>query len=391
MHVISHRPTPRDWKMDASSDSTSPQADSGTQIALVPILGGGNDVWSVRLSDDLFSLHASDGRLVMMLPREDAARHVRFDHDLFRGHTLSVMLHEGLKSYRFRCPNDVARRLLDWLPLRPQADLERERIASGVLVTLLGCIHLLFQGQLFWGWGVIFVAIGLSGVLYPRRMMTLLSGVALLAMGFLLLFIAVMLGLDDALASARAPTAAAGGLVLLWSIQFFARLSINHQLKRPLPEPLALQPGARHASRLVRKVALAAVFFGLLFAAYAIVVHLKAAGSEPHSTLFNDVVIFGGLSALSLFSAVVLFLRQQPPYQEAKLTAQLLIIVAVLYAWGLAAGLSLGKPFAFSEGILASGLLRFEQPHVWAPLIVLLLLFNRWFLAAADREAQEEL
>jgi hypothetical protein len=352
-------------------------------LRLRTVHGQGQEVWTAQLSDGLFVLNAPDGRLVMMLPLEAAAKHIRFQRDLLHGQTLRVNVLEGLKAHVFKLSPEDVEALLRWLPHRGSEELTQEVRLYGMALVLLGAAHLLFQDLLYWGWGLAFTGAGVAAVLHAKRRMFAVNGTILAFIGLMLLFATPF---PDTSATAHLVYTVLGSLLLLWAVQQFSLLGPHHRLRTVHDaQRESLSPGRRHRSRLVQAVAVCAVLLALVFSIYATALFFT---SQRGTAPANDFIIFGGLAALFAFSAVVLFLRRYPPYLEAKIVAQLMIATAVLYAWGLTAGYALGDPLAFSRGMLAAGLLRFEEPYVWAPLIVLLLLFGRWFIQAADRDAE---
>ncbi|MBI2432021.1 MAG: hypothetical protein HYV26_04040 [Candidatus Hydrogenedentes bacterium] len=359
---------------------------SSTTLQLRPVGGPHGEVWTAELADGLVSVYGPDGHLVLMLPSEEATKHVRFQRDLIHGRTIRVMVLEGLKALTFKASKEDTQALLHWLPQRDRAEREQEVRMYGVALILLGAAHLLFQDLLEWRWGLAFVGVGAAAVVWPRWKVYALNGVMLGCAGLALLFVAAPVTAAQQL---RLMYTALGSLLLLWAIQQFSLLSAHHRLRTLYDAHRAsLSTGERHHSRLVQVVAVCAILFAVVFGCYAGGLYWAA---RTGGAALGDLVIFGGLSVLMVFSGVVLFLRRYPPYLEAKITAQMLIVVAVLYAWGLAAGFAQGMPFAFSRGILAAGLLTFEQPYVWAPLIVLVLLFDRWFVTAVEREVHREI
>lgn len=364
-------------------DATYPTAPQKRDIILQLRTTKGNDLWKVQLGDGLFSLYAPSDRLVMMVPIEQATSYLRIHRDLLHGETLRVSMLEGLKFHTFKVSKLDHAELFAWLPRRAPEYLAKEVRLYGVALILLGAGFLIFQEHLDWAWGALLVATGVAAVLDSRPRIYALSGAVLAFIGMMMLF-------RDAPATPtpllRLLCTSLGSLILLWAIQQFSLTSPNHQLLTLHDtQRESFSPGERHGSRIVKTVALCAAAFAAVFACYAAGLYWSAGREQA---LLADYVIFGGLSVLMAFCAAVLFLRRYPPYLEAKITAQMLITVAVLYAWGLAAGFAQGEPFAFSRGILAAGLLRFEQPYVWAPLIVLLLAFHRWFIGAVEREVQ---
>ena len=382
--------------MSALAEQAADLDGAPLEVVLRPLHGGPGEMWTVQLAEDLLSLLGPDGRLVMMLPREEAARHLRFSRDLVHGRVVSFVVVEGLKAYRFKGGSRALRTLLDWLPQRSQADVEREIRYYGMGLVALGAGLLVLRPFFHWGWGLALVGMGLFGIGWQQRVFFHVHGMFLAAVGLAFLFApGAVLG-GGAAASAGLVHTALGSLLLVWSVQQFSLLGLNHQLRGARAhrqEPVAA--GASR-SRLVVRVAVCALLFSMAFGVYAVGIGVKAMQSTAadwmSQPLFHDLLIFAMLALLTFGAGGVLLLRRRPSYLEAKITAQLLVIVAVLYFWGLTSGLGLGDSFSISRGILSAGLLRLEKPYVWAPLIVLVVLVDRWFVRAVERELarQEE-
>jgi hypothetical protein len=371
-------------------------------LNLVPIHGSAAECWEVQLQDELLTLLGPDKRTVMMIPQADAVRNVRFHRGLLKGWIVSFTLMEGMRSYSFRCDRKQRTTLLAWLPTKDLKQSEREIQLHGAAVTLAGAMGLLFQSILFWGCAMALVILGLVAACFPNRSRYAMNGLALLTLGVLFLFYPI-----GQVATALTPeelhllNTALGAGLLLWGIQQFSQLSVNARLRAARDscrEERVLQ--GPHTSTLVRRVAGCAVVFAVLFGGYATALYLKltpetdTAFTLKFATLqtstFNDILIFLVLTLLLLTVALLLLFRKRPPYLEARITAQLIIIVAVLSFWGFAAAGSMGETLSFSRGILSAGLLRFDQPYVWLPLIVLLILFNKWFLTKVEKEISSE-
>jgi len=385
--------------MDATADEQGLDEQTGTTVRLPTLGGSAGEAWSAELAEDILTLHNPDGRMVIMLPREEAAHHLRFRRDVLHGRTVSFVVHGGLKAHRFKCGHAALQALLAWLPRKPVAALEQEVRYHGVALVVLGTVHLLLDQWLYWAYGVVFTAVGLAGICYPRRAMYVVFGAATAVIGGVLLFVPETgLAVDGLAQGHRLLLVALGGMLLFWGIQQFALLGIDHQLHASrLVSAESRQAGA--PSRIVLSVAVAAALFSAAFSAYAVVLAVLflrqgadvadvAQGGAPRQ-LFNDAVLFAGLALVSGFAAAVLYLRRATPYLEAKITAQFLLVVLMLYGGGLAVNAAQGGPIAVTEGILSAGLLGLDRPYVWAPLIAAVLAFGRWFTRAVERELQQ--
>src|SRR3569832_11121 len=99
----------------------APMSDKPGRLLLTPLKDGAPA--SVDLDNDVLSLRADDGRVLLMLPRDEAPAHLRFAWRLPHGRTVSFVVVEGLRAYTYRVTPAVVRALLDWLPLRREEAL----------------------------------------------------------------------------------------------------------------------------------------------------------------------------------------------------------------------------------------------------------------------------
>ncbi len=368
----------------AKDESGSEPIPAPRELELRGIRGDQSQVWRAVFDGDILSLVSPEDRTVLMLPREDAVRHMRFRWDVFRGATVAFEVLQGLKAHTFRCTPAQRDQFLAWLPQKSAAERAREvRLHAAVLI-LFGMFQLFFHAQLYPVWGAVLQALALVAMLRPARGMHGLLGLGMLLAGLAMLFSPQVLVLADGAGSlTRLLGTVSGSVLLLWGVQQFSLLGVHYQL-RPPEHPEAVDAPLR--SRLVFRVALCAIASAIACVAYAVGLYFVARQSAAP---LDDVLIFALLSLLSALAAAVLLIRRRPPYLEARITGQMLIIVAVLYVSGVAAGLASGQSLALTRDILATGILRFDRPYVWAPLILLLILFQRWFLARVENEVEE--
>lgn len=358
-------------------------------LSLRPAHGRAQRLWSLQLDESILSLLDAGGRIVMMLPREEAARHMRFDWDLLHGRTVSFWVVEGLKSHQFRCSGRELRQLLAWLPQKDSQVLESEVRYYGVAMVLIGVAFLLFPRFYPWTWGLAFVSLGLLAVCLPKRPMFALNAMLMIAGGLALLFW-------------RAPTVstqnemlqwnlfmrtAMGSLLLLWSIQQSALLGPNHRLRTARRSKTAVHDEDWRPSRTIRKVSwmvggLALVLWGQVAGLF---VQQYFGSSAPE---WRDWALSLILAALSLSALAVLRFRTHAAYLEARIAGQMTVVLTIIYLAGvLIANTEGGLPFPVD--ILWLGFFALGSLYHWIAIIVAVLLFNWWFSRAVDREMEE--
>lgn len=359
-------------------------------LSLRPIHGSRNEQWQVHLEEDLLSLHAPDGRIVMMLPREESALHIRFDWDLLRGRMVSFEVVEGLKAYRFRCGLRDLRALLGWLPRKSREELEKEVRFYGVAVVLIGVFQLLFPAYYFWGWGLGCVGVGLAGVCFPRRWIFAVNALGMLFVGAGLLFEPHPRALlnDAYIDFARVMPTGLGSLLLIWSIQQFSLLGAGHRLRMARRKSTAPEMADEdRPSAVVRKVMWFVGILAVLLVGQVIglVLQWYLGAVKP---MFRDWVLCVTLASVAVGAVAVLRLRLHAAYLEARIAGQFTVVLGVLYLAGVM-NVPIEGSLPFPPEILWIGLFALGQPYVWAPLVLLVVLFNRWFVRAVAEELEE--
>ena len=387
-----------------------PKAD-GVSLALQPIGGPRSERWAVQLDDELLSLLTPDGRLVLMLPREEAARHLRFDWDLPRGRLISFMVAEGLRGHRFRCGARERRVLLEWLPQKPWEEMEKEVRRYGIAFVLTGVFQLLFPAYFFRVLGLAFVLEGLVVISLPKRYMYTVNALLMFAAGLILLFAPKPLAVNPDLSIQWGnvlPTGL-GSLLLIWSIQQVSLLSANHQLRVARARTRSGAPGTRSGapgtrsgapgssesafeeaalpSGAIKKVTWGVTFIAVLLVGQVAGLFLQLwLGESP--PLFRDWVLCLVLASLTIGMVAVLRWRPHAAYLEAKLAGQFAVGLAVLYVAGVL-NADLEGSLPFPPEILWLGLFTLYWPYVWVPLVALVFLFSRWFTRAVEKELAE--
>lgn len=356
-------------------------------LKLRPIHGSKSEFWTVLLDEDILSLSTADGRLVMMLPREEAARHLSFDWDLFHGRTVAFEVVEGMKAHRFRCGRRELLRLVRWLPLKPREEIEREARHYGVAVVVVGVVQLLFPAYFPQATGLAFVLQGLAMVCVPKRPMYAVNALLMLVVGLVLLFNPrpVAAHVKDAIDWAQVFRTGLGSMLLIWSIQQFSLLGVKYRLRVARARAIRRSPGEEApASPVVRKVmwgvtALAALLVGQVGGLF---VQMGLGRDLP---MLRDWVLCLTLAALTIGMVVVLRLRPQAAYLEARVAGRFGVVLAGLYSIGVL-NIDIEGNLPFPPDILWIGLFALGHPYVWIPLVLLVIGFDWWFSRAVSRE-----
>ena len=354
-----------------------------------PLHGHTGKPWTMQLEPGLLTLLDESNRPVLKLPREDTSRYVRFAYDLLRGHTESFVVIEGLKSYTFRCKKDHLLRLLSWMPHKTSAQVAKEVRYSGVGVALFGVLHLALPHSLFWGWGLCLLAAGALGTARPRLGMYLLNGIIMLAAGLWAL-------VPWSPTQSDLPSVIAGSVLVLWAIQQFSMLSPNQQLRAARAVRDQRASFLPEQSQVVDRIQRWNLAGGAVFGLYALAVLVSAPFREGGGLwaralpVLPDVAVFGVLSLVALGAALGFLIQRPPRYFEAKMSAQLLIVAALVSMWGVVFAFDFDAPLSVFGGLFDDELELFAKPYVWLSLMVAVLAFNRWYIRRVDRELEEQ-
>lgn len=226
---------------------------------------------------------------------------------------------------------------------------------------------------------------GLVG-LYPARLNLALLQALAAGAGALLALFGPAFGLFNGLAAGMLLY---GALLAVTAIEQLAHLGPNHFVyeSRRAVAHLGLR---RHRSRLVRGVAYAAGAAALAFAGLGLVLEYAPLAPPAPGQSFLDAPVFF-LAALGLGAPVpLLWMRRRIPYGEALLTAQLLIAVVTIYAWGIGLHVVATGFSNYTGDAIAASISGPAGPWFAAPLLLLEWAFRRWFIRQAEREAAEE-
>lgn len=381
--------------MTATEPSTGQQAGDTIELALRPAGRSQAGPWTLRLTSELLILLDPEGRSTFMVHQEEAARYLRIRNNLIGGRRLSFVIAERHATHRFRCSREQLTRLLDWLPHKEPARAARDQRYSAIGVTLFGVLHLLLPETFFWGWGLALILAGLTGIAFPRRTTYAVNGLLLLLAGLwdLLPYSATGINPWTVPPESRMVPLAAGSALVLWGIHQIAMLGHAQQLRAARAvrdEAAAFRP---EHSTVIHCIGWANILASVLCAAYAsglavAISFRNQASPQTSDPLGIDLAVFAVLTPLALLSATRFLLRRHAAYAEAKVSGQLLVSVAVFALWGLATHWHTQPPQY--DGALNPALGLFVNPSTWGSVVVCVLLFNRWFARARDREMETQ-
>ncbi len=358
-------------------------------LSLRPTYGRARRPWSLHLDADILTLLSADGRIVMMLPREEAALHMRFDWDLIHGRTVSFWAVEGMRAHKFLCNRRELAQLLGWLPQKDPQVVEREVRYYGMAMVIIGVAHLLLPRFYHWGWGLAFVSQGLLAILLPRRAMFAVNAIVMMAGGLALLFwrMTSAPAEGEMLQWTLFMRTGMGSLLLLWSVQQSALLGANHRLRVARRRRAVDDDEDGQPSSVVRKVSWMVGGLSLLLVCQVAGLFVQHwFGSE--SPEWRDWVLSLTLAALSLGALAVLRFRTHAAYLEARIAGQMTVVILITYLAGVLIAHTEGS-LPFPVEILWLGLFALGSLYHWIAIIVFVLLFNRWFSRAMDREMEE--
>ncbi len=354
-----------------------------------------NEIWTVRLDGDLLTLMKPGDKCIMQLHREEAARYLRFSYDLVGGRTITFNLIEGMKSYSFPCTKVQMLKLVAWMPHKEHTEIAKEVRFSGIAIVLFGALHLVLSGNVWFGWGIALVVLGLSGICAPKRGLYGSNGALLLAAGLgdLVASTATTVTPGSTLFDPSLIPMAVGLTLVVWGIHQLSMLGPNQLLRAAR----AIRDRRAHVapveSKVVRQVALWNLVGGIGFAGCALLVWAYQRGTADGPLITSaewtpDLAIFTGLAFVSILSAVALFLRSRPAYFEAKVSAQMLLAIIILALWGFAASYMANRPLTAFGNTFSLDRAAYA-PVAWVMLILWVSVFNRWYSQAVDRELEE--
>ncbi len=357
-------------------------------LELTPLFASHATPWVIKLEKELLILHADDGRIVMMLPQQDAARHLRFNRTLSGSYILSCVVVEG-KAYRFNCSRANAHYLSQWLPQKPVETLREEVRRYGIAFILLGAALLLFPRLFFWGWGLTFILLGVLNVLLPYQKIHLLNALCMLSIAPIPLYFKPALGVAPGAPYDWILVASTGlgSLLIMWSIQQCALLGINHRIHAAHSCRLPATEEILPPSKAVRYILYTTLIFLLLLIGHLVGLFLQQYYTTPPPDL-RDWVVYISLAMVTFGIIIVLRFRSYKSYLEARIAGNYLILLSGLYLTGLF-HTTLANALPFPSELIWNGLFAVGNPRMWLPLLVAILLFNHWFSRAIEKELRQ--
>ncbi len=391
------------------------------QIELQRIYPRGGAPWTIAMGPELLTLHHSDGRPIVMLFREEAARYMHFSHDPLRGTVVTVSFIPGMKGYSFLCSREALAKLLNWLPHKTREEIETEIYRSGVGVGLLGVAQLLLTQGSSWGWGIVLLLTGLLAILLPRRQIYYVNGMFMLLVGLADLVMYSPSGTHGAgIHLAELLPVLMGGMLIIWFAHQISLASPNHQLRAARAIRDKRAEFLPSHSPIVHGVAWTIRWVSLLFAVYAVAVLVVALSYSDAlgplgglTSMLPDLAIFGVLAMLLFVVSVGMATSRTPAYLEAKVSAQLVIAVGVLSLWSVVLNFDPHAPASFFGHVFLPDILVFDypyawgsmslfggwmskelavyaRPYVWITLVLCVVAFNWWFTRSVDKELEDQ-
>jgi len=373
-------------------------------LRLQPMDKAEKEPWVTTLEPELLTLYKPDDTPVLYLHQEEAARYVKIDFDLFRGSIVTFVIVEGLKSFSFRCDREQIRALLDWLPQKDAVEEAKEIRRSALVVALFGTLHmLLLSFNIFWGWGVVMLVVGALGFAIPKRSrrVHLANGLVMIAIGLWDLFQLFVQMLSGAVEVQQIPQEdlivpiVIGSVLILWGIQQLSMLSPKQQLRTSRALHDAQSDFVAKSSPMLHKVGFVNVIVAISFAMYALAVLIVLLiRSETNgvpivfASTLPDLLVFGAVSVLAFAMGVTFLVSKRPAYVEAKVAMQALIAVGIFTFWGVLFRAITEGPMACFGGIFSGDLTHFIKPYVWMSMVLLVVVFNRWFAGVIDRDLE---
>jgi len=390
------------------------------QIALERISPREAGRWTVSLGPEILTLHHANGRPIVMLFREEAARYINFSFDPVRGTTVTFSFIPGMKGYSFLCSKEALSKLLGWLPNKSRAEIEQEIRRSGIGVGLLGVAQALVTQGASLGWAAALLIAGFLAILFPKRQTYYLNGLVMLLVGLADLTMYAPAGSQTGgVPIMEILPVLMGGLLIIWFAHQISLAGPNQQLRaaRAIRDKQAeFMPSH---SPLVCGVARAMRWISLVFAVYAAAVlwvalsGTRALGPVRGLTsVLPDLAIFGVLAVLLFAVSFGMALSKRLTYVEAKVAAQLVITVVVLSFWSVLLNFDFQAPASFFGHVFLPGVLVFDhpyswgsmsffggwmqkeltlyaRPYVWFTLVLCVLAFNVWFTRSVDKELED--
>lgn len=370
---------------------------STTALKLRPLHQRG--LWTIEFNDSVVSLCDHEQVQMMAVPRDDAPRYIHVQRDLLRGWTVSFEIMGGLKTYTFACNKADLSKLLDCLPHKSDEEISRELGLNGIAIALLGALLLLLPGIVSKAWGAILLATALASVVSARRNLFLLNGVVLFAAGLSALFKPPesVLFWSSVEVSSRVLATCTGIALVCWSIHQFSMLGPAALLRVARTRIRQVSSPQAKASPLIAAIARCAISMAIPLLLYSAALLLWQLGLHKGASLLHtvlpgspDIVACSILGLLSLTAGMVLKKRGKSSYVEAKTTLQMVSVMLLLAFWGGLYGIMQTDAPAAIGHLVTNGLRAFVKPHVWASFLVLMLVLNKLFGRAVDRELRQD-
>ena len=344
--------------------------------------------WTIEFDPSIVSLSDHKGKQVLAVPRDEAVRYIQLKRDLLRGWTISFELLYGMRSFTFACSKDDINKILSCLPQKSPAEMTHEVRLNAVAIILFGILLAIVPENICKICGIALALLGIVGGLISDRRIYLINGIVMFLIGILQLFLhgSVISRAIQTPFSMEILSAILGIIFVCWSIQQFSMLGPNAQLRVARLKHGIQTTTTPKCQKLIRKVAMCAMAGAIAMPAYSVILFFMMNSRSSILLTTSDIMICFILGVLSLLSALILLIRKNTTYIEAKITAQMLTVLILIVIWGI---IDATSAQGFTGNIIKNGLHMFLKPYVWGSFLITIIIFNKLFSKAMDIELGE--
>ncbi len=139
-------------------------------------------LWNVNLTETQAEFSSQEDERTIVVPREATREQIRFMQAglMFSESTLATI--SGKANLDFG-KNKAS--LINWLPPLSEADMQKDLRSMGIGMLIIGVLSLILSSILDPIWGIILIGLGILNLIIKNRMMYIVNGVALVAVGLL--------------------------------------------------------------------------------------------------------------------------------------------------------------------------------------------------------------
>ena len=139
-------------------------------------------LWNVNLTETQAEFSSQEDERTIVVLREAAREQIKFMQTglMFSESTLATV--SGKANLDFG-KNKAS--LINWLPPLSEADMQKDLRSMGIGMLIIGALSLILSSILDPIWGIILIGLGILNLIIKNRMMYIVNGVALIAVGLL--------------------------------------------------------------------------------------------------------------------------------------------------------------------------------------------------------------